>query len=114
MRDGVIETSTPVSLRDFTVEEHLAALGGAPEWVVALGNAIQEITACDPAIAASRARDLSTNQVVAQGVEHFATGWVEIQPALISGLTPWQKSTLLLLVEGICTKIKADLSNPRQ
>jgi hypothetical protein len=70
MRNEVIETNAPASLRDFTVEEHLAPLGGAPEWVVALGSAIQEITACDPAIAASRARDLSINQSVAQGVEH--------------------------------------------
>ena len=99
--------------RDFTVEEHLLALGGAPEWVVALGNAIQQITSCDPAVAASRARDMSTNASVSRGVEHLVTGWLEIQPALSGGLTPWQKSTLLMVVEGICKTIKGDLSSPK-
>jgi len=99
--------------RDFTVEEHLKALGGATDWVVSLGNAIQQITECDPAVAASRARDLSVNDAVGKGVEHFVTGWTEIRPTLSGGLTPWQKNTLLLLVDGILKMVNNDLMNPK-
>ena len=85
----VVVAPNPAPLsRDLTVEEHLLALGGAPEWMIALGNAIQQNTSCDPAIGASHARNISTNPSVAKGVEHFATGWLEIQPALSGSLTP--------------------------
>jgi len=107
---SVVAPQAAPPARAYSVEEHLVALGGAPEWVISLGNAIQSITGCDPAVAASRARDMSTNQSVSRGVEHFATGWIEIRPALTEGLTPWQKSTLLLLVDGICSEIRAELS----
>ncbi len=64
IREMVVPNPSPLS-RDFTVEEHLKALGGAPDWVVALGNTIQKITSCDLAVAASQARELSMHQSVA-------------------------------------------------
>ena len=88
-----------------TVEDHLLALGEAPDWVISLGNAIREITDCSTAIAASRARDLSRTQT-AQGLESFTRGWLQLDRADIGTLSPLQRETLVLVIAAITRKIQ--------
>lgn len=57
-----------------TVRDHLVALGNTPEWAIFLGEAIQEIAKCDAAIAASRARDLSSNPASRQVLKKSQRG----------------------------------------
>ncbi len=88
-----------------TVRDHLLALGETPEWVISLGDAIQKITDCSTAIAASRARDLSRSQT-SQGLESFTRGWLELDTVDMSDLSPMQRETLRLVVEAITRKIR--------
>jgi hypothetical protein len=91
--------------RQPTVRDHLLALGETPEWVISLGDAIQEITACSTAIAASRARDLSRSHVC-QGLTSFTSGWLELESAEMNDLSPMQLETLRLVIEAITNKLR--------
>jgi len=93
-----------------TVEDHLNAVGEMPEWVISLGKYLEHYLKCDPAIAASRARDLSSNPVTAHGIEQLVTGWNALKPGLSKGLNSWQRDTVLMLVNGISEDIKSELS----
>ncbi len=88
-----------------TVRDHLMALGDTPEWVIFLGEAIQEITKCNEAIAASRARDLSSNPGLATGFEKVATGAVEITQADWSTMTPNQLHTIDMVLTAMLKRI---------
>ena len=88
-----------------SVRDHLLALGETPEWVISLGDALQEITDCSTAIAASRARDLSRSQT-SQALASFTRGWLELNTAEMSDLSPMQRETLRLVVEAITRKIR--------
>ncbi len=93
-----------------SVRDHLEALGAAPEWVISLGEAIQEVTDCPSAIAASRARDLSSHPVLGQGLEAFSRGWLSIQGADLTGLSPMQRETLVLVLERITETIESRMN----
>lgn len=94
----------------YTVEDHLRSTGDVPEWVVTLGCQLQEVLQCDAAIAASRARDLSSNALIARGLEKMVSGWIEIRESQYKGLNSWQRSTMLMLMEGLNEQIKKDLT----
>ena len=84
-----------------SVRDHLNALGQSPEWVLRLGEAIQTVTGCDAALAALRARDLSTHPGVAQGLEQFTSGWLQLRAANDTRLTPMQVETLAATLQAI-------------
>ncbi len=93
-----------------TVQDHLQALGKAPEWLVQLGQAIQQVTDCPTAIAAARARDLSRYAALGMGLEWFTRGWLALENADVDGLSPMQRETVQLVLEGITEKVKARYS----
>ena len=84
-----------------SVRDHLNALGQSPEWVLRLGEAIQAVTGCDAALAALRARDLSTHPGIAQGLEQFTRGWLLLRAANDTRLTPMQRETLAATLQAI-------------
>jgi hypothetical protein len=88
-----------------SVRDHLMALGNSPEWVIFLGEAIQEIAKCDAAIAASRARDLSSNPDLAVGFEKIATGSVEVLQADWDSMTPNQLETINMVLTGLLKRV---------
>ena len=88
-----------------TVRDHLVALGNTPEWAIFLGEAIQEIAKCDAAIAASRARDHSSNPSFATGFEKIATGSVEVLAADWSTMTPNQLQTVSMVLTGLLKRV---------
>ena len=90
-----------------TVKDHLLALGETPDWVVSLGKAIQQVTECSTAIAAARARDLSRSAEAGQGLEWFTRGWIALETAYVKDLSPMQRETVRLVLEGILEKVKA-------
>lgn len=90
-----------------TVKDHLLALGETPDWVVSLGKAIQQVTDCSTAIAAARARDLSRSEDAGQGLEWFTRGWLALETANVKDLSPMQRETVRLVLEGILEKVKA-------
>ena len=90
-----------------TIRDHLQALGETPEWVVSLGEAIQQVTGCSTAIASARARDLSRALDAGQGLEWFTRGWIALEVSDVSDLSPMQRETLRLVLEGVTEKIKA-------
>ncbi len=77
-----------------TVRDHLTALGGCPEWIARLGEAIQAVTRCDAALAALRARDLASHPALAEGLGQYAAGWLALVTADRGTLTPLQQETL--------------------
>jgi hypothetical protein len=90
-----------------TVQDHLQALGETPAWVVSLGEAIQQVTDCPTAIAAARARDLSKTPKVGMGLAQVTRGWMDLEASEASGLSPMQRETLGLVLEGLMQRIKA-------
>jgi len=90
-----------------TVQDHLQALGKTPDWVVELGQAIQRMTDCSTAIAAARARDLSRAAEAGPGLEWFTRGWLALETADVDDLSPMQRETVRLVLEGVTEKVKA-------
>lgn len=84
-----------------TVRDHLHALGECPAWVLQLGEAIQAVTGCDAALAALRARDLSSHPALAAGLAQFAQGWLLLRGAATGSLTPMQQETLAITLQAI-------------
>jgi hypothetical protein len=84
--------------RQPTVADHLRAFGEPPDWLLSLGEAICQITQCSAAIAASRARDLSRQPGIAQGLESLLRGWKSLDQENLSGLSPMQIETIQLVI----------------
>ena len=92
-----------------SVREHLNALEEAPEWVVSLGEIIQQSDGCSAAIAAARARDLSKHKDVGEAIEAIARGWACLASSDLSALTPLQRETIELLVSTISRGIESGI-----
>jgi hypothetical protein len=89
-----------------TVKDHLMALGETPGWIVSLGEAIQQVTDCSTAIAAARARDLSRCEDLGQGLEWLTRGWLTLEAADPQSLSPMQRETIRLVLEGVLVRVK--------
>jgi hypothetical protein len=92
-----------------TVRDHLSVMDPSPEWVVSLGEMIQQAQGCSTAIAASRARDLSQLERIGEAVEGLARGWATLMATDLSGLTPLQRETIELLVLNITRRLTQEL-----
>ena len=87
-------------------------MGESPDWLISLAQSIQDIEGCDAALAASRARALSSNEALAEGIQLFAVGSLKIQESLdTKGITPWQSRTFLRLLSGITSRFSDQLKN---
>jgi hypothetical protein len=84
--------------RQPSVADHLQAFGETPDWVLSLGEAIYQTSRCSAAIAASRARDLSRQANIAKGLEALLQGWLSLDGADFSGLSPMQHETVHLVI----------------
>jgi hypothetical protein len=89
-----------------TVRDHLNVIDPTPDWVVSLGEMIQQAEGCSTAIAASRARDLSHIKGIGEAVEGLARGWDTLMASDLSALTPLQRETIELLVLNITSHLK--------
>ena len=88
----------------YTVRQHLKAINrDSSEWVISLGELIQQVAQCDAAVAASRASDLSKHPELARALESFVNGWLGvIHPDVDqASLTPVQIRTLELVIQHI-------------
>ena len=84
------------------VKEHLIAIDpDVEDWIVELAELVLIVLKCDPAMAASRARDLSRQKQYAIGLKDFISGWIQLNSLDGKGLTALQKSTLKRVVEAI-------------
>ena len=83
------------------------ALGETPSWIVSLGEAIQQVTDCSTAIAAARARDLSRYEDIGQGLEWLTRGWLTLEEGGLQDLSPMQRETIRLVLEGVLVRVKA-------
>jgi hypothetical protein len=92
-----------------SVREHLNALDVAPEWVVSLGEMIQQADGCSAAIAASRARDLSQRRDIGEAIEGIARGWEILSTCDLEALTPLQRETIELLMLAITRQLETGL-----
>ena len=88
------------------VRDHLQALGPAPEWVVSLAEAIQRLADCPAAIAAARARDLSRAEEAGKGLAWLTRGWLALEAADAHSLSPMQRETLRLVLEGVLESLQ--------
>jgi hypothetical protein len=96
--------------RQPSVADHLRAFGETPDWVLSLGEAIYETTQCSAAIAASRARDLSRQENIARGLEALLRGWLSLDGADFSSLSPMQHETVHLVVRKLLESLNAQVS----
>ena len=92
-----------------SVREHLNALEDAPEWVISLGEMIQQTDGCSAAIAASRARDLSKRADVGEAIEGIARGWEILSACDLGSLTPLQRETIELVVLTISNELQTGI-----
>lgn len=92
-----------------SVREHLNALEVAPEWVVSLGEMIQQADGCSAAIAASRARDLSQRRDIGEALEGIARGWEILSTCDLETLTPLQRETIELVMSTIAGQLETGL-----
>jgi hypothetical protein len=92
-----------------SVREHLNALEAAPEWVVSLGEMIQQADGCSAAIAASRARDLSQRKDIGGAIEGIARGWEILSTCDLATLTPLQRETIELVMSTIAGQLETGL-----
>ena len=92
-----------------SVREHLNALEDAPEWVISLGEMIQQTDGCSAAIAASRARDLSKRAEVGAAIEGIARGWEILSTCDLGSLTPLQRETIELVVLTISNELQTGI-----
>jgi hypothetical protein len=80
-----------------TAQDHIRQSGYDDEWLLILGEAIEQILGVDAAVAASRAMDLARHPALAKAVGDFVSGWLGISQAYQAGqlnLTPNQDDTL--------------------
>lgn len=92
-----------------TVREHLSVIEPSPDWVVSLGELIQQAEGCATAIAASRAKDLSQLDGIGEAVEGLARGWETLMASDLSALTPLQRETIELLMLNITSRLTQEL-----
>lgn len=87
--------------RDLVIA-HLSAIdNNTQDWIIDLAVLIQETQSCDPAMASSRARDLSRQAGIAKSLKNFISGWQELRGVNIAGLTPNQYATLSDVITAI-------------
>lgn len=96
--------------RQPSVADHLRAFGETPDWVLSLGEAIYETTRCSAAIAASRARDLSRQAGIAVGLESLLRGWLSLDGAEFSTLSPMQHETVYLVIRHLLESLNVQVS----
>jgi len=89
-----------------SVRDHLNAMALSDDWIIELGEAIQDFTQCDSAVAASRAKDLVRNKQLADGIHDVAVGLMKIRRADLNTLTPLQRRTVRELLNGIVAEIE--------
>ena len=94
-----------------SVRDHLTAVDPhIEEWIVELAALILITLDCDPAMAASRARDLSRQEGTARGLKDLISGWVILRTVDGKGLTALQQSTLKSILGEICKSTSQNLS----
>lgn len=92
-----------------TVREHLNAIEDAPDWVISLGEMIQELEGCSSAIAAARAKDLGRLGEIGRALEEIICGWQVLRGVDFNKLTPMQRESVRLVVDNILTALKVNL-----
>jgi len=83
------------------VSEHLGELGIEEKWIFELGELIQSLIKKDPAIAAGKALDLSSQPNVAIPLKSFIEGWIGLMDSDLSRFTPLQRESLSLVIKNI-------------
>lgn len=92
-----------------TVREHLNAIEDAPDWVISLGEMIQELDGCSSAIAAARSKDLSQLGEIGRALEEIMHGWQVLRGVDFNKLTPMQRESIRLVIHNILTTLKINL-----
>lgn len=91
-----------------SVREHLNALEEAPDWVISLGEMIQELDSCSSAIAAARARDLGRLGQIGGALEEIMHGWQVLRGVDFGKVTPMQRESVQLVVHHIMAALSAN------
>lgn len=92
-----------------TVQEHLNAIEDSPDWIVSLGEMIQQLEGCSSAIAAARAKDLGRLGEIGRSLEQIMCGWQVLRGVNFDKLTPLQRESIQLVVHNILTVLKNNL-----
>jgi len=85
------------------------AIENTPDWVVSLGEMIQELDGCSSAIAAARAKDLSRLGEIGRALEEIVRGWQVLRGVDFNKLTPMQRESIQLVMHNILTALKRNL-----
>jgi hypothetical protein len=91
-----------------TVREHLNTIEDAPDWVVSLGEMIQQLDNCSSAIAAARAKDLGRLGEIGRALEEIMHGWQVLRGVDFNKLTPMQRESIQLVIHNILTALKTN------
>ena len=96
------------------VREHLTELGITDEWIIELGEKIQEVQKKDPALSAGRAMDLASQEETAKSLKLFIEGWKGLMGSNIERFTPNQKETLSLVIKTIVQETNGKIGKLQQ
>lgn len=89
-----------------SVRDHIWAIEESPEWVISLGEMIQDLEGCSTAIAAARARDLYRLGEIGKALEYITQGWQVLRSINMDKLSPMQRETIEIVVINILEQIK--------
>jgi len=89
-----------------SVREHVNAIEEMPDWVVSMGEMIQNLDGCSTAIAAARARDLYRTGETGKAIEKIMMGWQTLRAVDFKKLSPMQRETIEIIVGNILEEIK--------
>ncbi|MBQ6520213.1 MAG: hypothetical protein IJI14_15975 [Anaerolineaceae bacterium] len=94
---------------EFTVRDHLDALGRNEKWLETLAEMIIEFTDNDTAIATTRAIDLANHIRFGKSISFMIKGYLGMLEELENGtdLTPNQRETIRQLLRGMYTRTAA-------
>lgn len=89
-----------------SVRDHIWAIEKTPEWVVSMGEMIQDLEGCSTAIAAARARDLYRMGEIGKALENITQGWQVLRSINMDKLSPMQRETIEIVVGNMLEQIK--------
>ena len=96
------------------VSEHLIELGITEEWIIDLGEKIQEVQKNDPAMSAGRALDLSSREEIAKPLKAFIEGWRGLMQGNTDRFTPNQKETMSSIIKVIVQETQSKFGKLQQ